>query len=210
MNDSRTSSKSLQHFPEGELFSTELMHDLDRAVEALLRPGGVILYPTETVYGLGGRASDSESALRIARLKGRARLPLLIIAEEPPMEWLVARQLAASFWPGPLSLVVPAWEGLAPEICGPDGTVGVRCSSHPVVQALVRRVGPITSTSANRSGEEPIFDPADLDFIVDAVVNIGPLPSRTPSTIVRGDTGEVIREGAISQGAIARVLAGRA
>jgi L-threonylcarbamoyladenylate synthase len=177
---------------------------------ALLRRGGVILYPTETLYGLGGRASDSASAVRIAAMKGRSRLPLLILAEDPPLEWLIARQLAAAFWPGPLSLVVPAWEGLAPEICAPDGTVGVRWTPHPVAQALVRFVGPITSTSANRSGEEPILDPRNLDFDVDAIVDVGPLPVRSPSTIIRGDTGEILREGAISRGAIARVLSGRA
>jgi L-threonylcarbamoyladenylate synthase len=196
--------------PDPTLLPVALERAVDAAVEALKQPGAVILYPTETLYGIGGLASDSRSAERVARLKARTRLPLLVIAENPPLEWLIAQQLAAAFWPGPLSLIVPAWEGLAPEILAPDGTVGVRRSPHEVVRALVRRVGPLTSTSANRSGEEPALDPSRVHFVVDAVIDMGPLPQRSPSTIVRGDTGEILREGAISRGAIARVLAGRA
>ncbi len=170
---------------------------LRRAVEALERPGGVVLYPTETLYGLGGRATDPRSAQRIAALKGRPPGGLIVLATAPPLDQPVARALAAAFWPGPLTLVVPGWPGLPPAVLGPDGTVAVRPPLHPAAVALVAALGPITSTSANRSGEPPLLDPADLQLEVDAVIDVGVLPESPPSTIVRGDSGAVLRAGAL-------------
>ncbi len=181
---------------------------LEQAIRALSRPGGVVLYPTSTVYGIGGRAHDAASALRIAEIKGRPPGGLIVLALEPELQGDLARRLADRFWPGPLTLVVPAWPGLAAEVLAPDGTVAVRPPLHPMAQALVRAVGPITSTSANPTGVAPPRRPADVTLPVDAVVDAGMLPPSPASTIVRADTGELLREGAIPDRAIAALLAG--
>ena len=175
------------------------------AVEALRRPGGVICYPTETVYGLGGRACDAASAERIGRLKGRGLQPLIVLVAGVP-EGLpaAAAPLIEAFWPGPMTLIVPALPGIAPSVLGPDGTVAVRWSSHPVVQELVEAVGPITSTSANRTGEPPLLIgtcPLDVDLTLD----FGPLEPEPPSTLVDLASGRLLREGRLAP-AIRRML----
>jgi L-threonylcarbamoyladenylate synthase len=133
-----------------------------------LRQGGLIAYPTETVWGL---AADATSELGIARLrtwKGRhASEPtaVLVASAEAAVALgfelsAAARRLARSFWPGPLTLVVASRRRFAPGVARQDGAVGLRCSSHPLAAALVRRVvregvGPVTATSLNRSGQPP-------------------------------------------------------
>jgi len=184
--------------------------EIQALIDALEHPGGVVLYPTETVYGLGGRAGDSAAAHRIARIKGRPLEPLIVLvnalpATAPPR----ARRLAERFWPGPLTLLLPSWEAITEEVCAADGTVGVRISSHPVVQTLVHAVGPITSTSANPTGLRPAQNFSELGSLseqVDAAYDGGVLTPSAPSTIVNGQTGEVIREGAISRRAVDAVL----
>ncbi len=178
------------------------------ALHALDRPGGVVLYPTQTVYGLGGRAEDAEAALRIAAIKGRPPGNLIVLALDPPLAGGLARALADALWPGPLTLVVPAWAGLPEAVLGPDGTVAVRPPLHPVALALVRAVGPITSTSANPSGAPTVRIPRELDLPVDAVLDVGPLPPSPPSTVVRADSGRVLREGAVPASEVERVVRG--
>ncbi len=180
---------------------------VEHAIRVLWRRGTIVLYPTQTLYGLGGRASDEESVLRLARLKGREPGRLVVLCEDPPLPWAVARRLAGRFWPGPLSIVVPAWGELAPAVCARDGTVAVRPPCHPVAAAMVRSVGPLTSTSANLSGMPPISLPSALPFTVDAVVDVGSLPRSPPSSVVRGDSGEILREGAIPSQVIQACLA---
>ncbi|HJN78092.1 MAG TPA: L-threonylcarbamoyladenylate synthase [Myxococcota bacterium] len=174
------------------------------AVDALRRPGGVVCYPTETVYGLGGRASDGASADRIAVLKGRPLQPLIVLVEG--IEWLdgEARQLASELWPGPVTLVVPGWPGVADEVLAPDGTVGVRWSGHPVCASLVEAVGPITSTSANLHGEPPPREAPSFD--VDAVVDVGALSFAEQSTIVHVAARRILRRGALAH-RVERLLA---
>lgn len=177
--------------------------DLSAATSALFAPGGVVLYPTETVYGLGGRACDSEAALRVSAIKGRAMLPLIVLVNELP-EGLEpsARALAGALWPGPVTLIVPAIPlpgGVAPEVLGPEGTLALRWSPHPVARALVAQVGPITSTSANRHGEPPVLDPrsaAALALPVDARVSGGVATPGPSSTLVDTRTGAILRAGA--------------
>ncbi len=157
-----------------------------------------MLYPTGTLWGLGGRAADGASALRIAQLKGRARLPLIVLVNRAPagLPPLAAR-LAEALWPGPVTLVVPAeaLPGVAPEVLAPDGTVGLRWTPHPVAQALVAAVGPLTSTSANAHGHPPVKRPEDLTLPVDAVAP-GACWGEAPSTILHGVTGAILRPGA--------------
>ena len=166
-----------------------------QAVAALRRSGGVVLYPTETVYGIGGRAADVAAAHRIGELKGRGLQPLIVLVDCIP-EWLpeVGRALAQKFWPGPLTLVVPGEGRFPQEILGSDGGVALRLSPHPVVQQLVAAVGPITSTSANLTGEPPVMDPSRCSLDVDAVVDCGLLDSAAASTLYHLEKG-FLREG---------------
>jgi len=127
--------------------------------------GGLLAYPTETVWGLGADAKSVAAIERLRGWKGRPdSAPLSILVATPDaLEPLgfelndLARRLAAAFWPGPLTLVMNCHGRFAPGVSRHDGAVGVRCSSHPISAALARRlaaegVGPITSTSLNRSG----------------------------------------------------------
>ncbi|MFB3060915.1 MAG: L-threonylcarbamoyladenylate synthase [Candidatus Binatia bacterium] len=194
---------------------------LEQAIEAL-RSGEVIVFPTETFYGLGANALDRDAVEGVATLKGRevknpialiiADLDMLkvVIANPPP----IAERLMRVFWPGPLTLVLPAKKGLSPLLCNPHGGVGVRVSSHPIASALVRRLAyPLTATSANTSGAEPARTIAQaqayfanrLRIFIDA----GELKGQKGSTVVEchGDRYRVIREGEISSQELDRSLA---
>lgn len=137
---------------------------LSAAVDRI-RAGGLVAYPTETVFGLGADAGSEAALARLRRWKGRSEAqPLSILV--PGVAALSAlgceldprgRALAAAFWPGPLTLVVPCRRRFARGIARADGAVGLRCSSHPLAAELARRlsragVGPITATSLNPSG----------------------------------------------------------
>ncbi len=171
------------------------MSAISAAVAALQRPGGVVLYPTETVYGLGGRAHDAASARRIAALKGREVQPLIaLLAEAPPGLEGLAAALARAFWPGPVTLILPAPPpglAVAAEILGPGGSLALRVTPHPIARALVEAVGPITSTSANAHGEPPALEVADCALAVDA----GRLAPSAPSTVVDVAGARILRDG---------------
>lgn len=163
---------------------------MNAAIEALRKEGGVVLYPTETLYGLGGRAHDVRSAVKIGEIKGRGLQPLIVLVNEIP-DWLPkeARPLAEAFWPGPLTLIVPGGGLFPDEILGPDGGVALRYSSHPIAQELVAAVGPITSTSANRTGEPPLLSVDGHGLEVDALVDYGtiaPSPASTMFHLTKG------------------------
>jgi L-threonylcarbamoyladenylate synthase len=131
-----------------------------------LREGGLLAYPTETVWGLGADATSDAAVARLQRWKGRdPGEPLAILIELVDDLTRLgfelgpgAKRLAGLFWPGPLTLVLRCRERFAQGVARADGAVGVRCSAHPLAAALARRlrverVGPITATSLNRSGE---------------------------------------------------------
>jgi len=133
-----------------------------------VRDGGMLAYPTETVWGLGVDAASERALGRLQRWKEReAAAPVSILIADPAalegLEFAVgpaARRLAAEFWPGPLTLVLHGRRRFARGVARSDGAVGVRCSAHPLAAALARRlasegVGPLTSTSLNRSGAPP-------------------------------------------------------
>lgn len=184
--------------------------------------GGVVIGPTESAYGLFALATRPEATARVAALKGRPTgqpLPLVVgdagglgrIAEPPNDAEL---RLMRTFWPGPLTLVLRARPGLPEEVTAGTGTVGVRMPPHPVTLALCLAAGPLTATSANLSGgplaravEE--IDPALLEHDV-FVVDGGRCPDARPSTVARvSEAGEVevLREGPITRGQLAAVLA---
>ncbi len=143
-----------------------------------LRTGGLIAYPTETVWGLAADATSEAALSRLLRWKGRdAADPIAILVENAADLALLgfdlgraARRLASLFWPGPLTLVLPCRGKFAHGIARADGAVGVRCSSHPLAAALARRlrtdrVGPITATSLNRSGAASARTRADAALL---------------------------------------------
>lgn len=180
---------------------------------AALRAGEVAVYPTETFYGLAADAFAPAALERIFAIKGRdAAKTIALIAHDtrsafalardvPP----IARRLADAFWPGPLTLVMPARSGIPDALIGPDGGVGVRVSSHPIARALAHGLGrPITATSANRSGEPPartvVQARAALGDKVKVFVEGGKLIGGAPSTVVQCDRDDwqLLRAGAVS------------
>jgi L-threonylcarbamoyladenylate synthase len=182
-----------------------------------MKEHGVLAYPTETVYGFGG-AVDSESVANLIALKGRpANKPFLLIVAASEMITRLglhltgyASQLAAGFWPGPLTLVLPGGERQVPDqLRGPEGGIAVRWTPHRGLSRLVQAYGaPITSTSANLPGIPPATNAGQIleqwkDAITRGrlyVLDGGQLISSPPSTVVdcTGPRPRVIRPGAIS------------
>jgi L-threonylcarbamoyladenylate synthase len=165
----------------------------------MLRSGGVIAFPTDTVYGLGASADDEVAAKRIYQIKGRpAGMPLiLMVAAESQLEGLVhvdsrAEAMMRRWWPGPLTLVLHAIGG---------GTLGVRIPKHKVALELLRHAGPLMTTSANLHGNEPAMSAAEAEKLagVMAVLDGGVAPGGTTSSVLdlTGSEPHVLREGAI-------------
>lgn len=133
-----------------------------------VRGGGLLAYPTETVWGLGADARSADALQTLGRWKGRgSSAPFAILIEEPSdlaslgcEPAAAARRLIDAFWPGPLTLILPCRDPFPAAVSRGGGAVGVRCSSHPLSAAIARRlklegVGPITATSLNRAGAAP-------------------------------------------------------
>jgi L-threonylcarbamoyladenylate synthase len=181
----------------------------------LLSRGGVIVYPTETLYGLGGNPQVPEVAERIFGIKGRElRKPLPLIASsleavhQAIAEWpFSAEKLSRAFWPGPLTLVLRAAPHIRPLIHGNTGRIAIRVSSHPVAQALATEAGGLLiATSANQANQRPYQRPSELpgEFLalVDALIDAGPCGGTLrghPSTVVDVSTvgPRLIRAGCI-------------
>ncbi|MFI5353606.1 MAG: L-threonylcarbamoyladenylate synthase [Candidatus Binatales bacterium] len=195
---------------------------VDRAVEALRR-GELVVYPTETLYALGADAASPAALRRLFAAKAReAGKPVALIAADPAMGFAIARdipgaarRLAKAFWPGPLTLVMPAKAGLPESLVGADGGVGVRVSSHPIAHALARRLGrPITATSANPAGQPPstTIEQARAAFgrKVKVYLEGGELGGSPPSTVVAFDREaiKVLRAGAIPRRRLEAALTG--
>jgi L-threonylcarbamoyladenylate synthase len=137
-----------------------------KAAKVITR-GGVIIYPTETLYGLGANPLDTEAMKRLYEIKGREGakpIPFLIkdqemlatLAEEIPP---IGRRLIERYWPGPLTLIFRARERLPAPLRGEAGTIGLRISSHPIARGIVGAVDcPLTATSANPAGEGDLTD----------------------------------------------------
>lgn len=197
---------------------------IEDAIDAL-RAGELVVYPTETFYGVAADPLSKSALKRLFAIKGRdaAKTVAMIAAdtrsafslarEVPP----IARRLAECFWPGPLTLVLPARAQIAPELIGLSGGVGVRVSSHPTARALAAGLArPITATSANRAGESPAKTLADARKTLSREIKVylegGTLGTSAPSTVleVAGDRWRIIREGAVSGRQIAAALAGEA
>lgn len=194
-----------------------------------LRAGGLLAYPTETVYGLGSRPR-AEEVRALAQLKGRpeGKPFLLLVAGRDMAEAQglafndTAGALARAFWPGPLTLVLPGGGGRLPDsLRGPEGGIAVRWTSHPQVVRLVTALGePLTSTSANVPGEAaaPGVDAIARDFAVAVqagrllLLDGGVLGNRPPSTVVdcTGPAPRIVRAGAIPVAELRRAVGGLA
>jgi tRNA threonylcarbamoyl adenosine modification protein (Sua5/YciO/YrdC/YwlC family) len=196
---------------------------MDEAVAAAARSldrGGIIVLPTDTVYGLAARAEDARAVERIYELKGRAEdkpLQVLVSRSEWPAELAesspAAERLARAFWPGPLTIVVAA-AASAPGHLVRDGAIGLRAPDHPVVLALARASGPLAATSANRSGEPT---PSTIDAIrdlfgsaVDVYVDGGTIAAAASTVVdLTGAEPVIVRDGAITAEALKGAIGGR-
>lgn len=172
--------------------------DIDRAA-AVIRRGGLVVFPTETVYGLGGDATSAEAARRIYAAKGRpSDNPLIIHVADPADAGRYAHtddlfdRLAAAFMPGPLTVIMPRRPCIPLSTTGGLETVAVRCPSHPVAHALIAAAGvPIAAPSANLSGSPSPTCAAhvikDLSGRVDMILDGGEADIGLESTIVKLD-----------------------
>lgn len=173
-----------------------------RRAADLLRSGKLVAFPTETVYGLGANALDPAAVDRLFAAKGRpATNPLIVhvahveqvaaLAQDFPS---AARRLAAAFWPGPLTLVLPRTLRVPDAVTAGGPTVAVRLPAHPTAAALLRAAGvPVAAPSANRSGRlSPTLATHVEDGLADLVLDGGPCPGGLESTVV-DTTGEQVR-----------------
>jgi len=177
----------------------------------ILQRGGLVAFPTDTVYGVGALAFDGKAVESIYAAKDRPiekAIPVLI-ADADDMEKIgidipdIAYQLAARFWPGPLTVVVPKKPTL-PESVSATETVGVRVPDHEVARALLRAAGPMAVTSANISGQPSPSTAqevlAQLGGRIDLILDSGTTPGGVPSTLVdcMGEEIRILRKGPIS------------
>ncbi len=194
--------------------------DLGRAVD-ILRQGGLVAFPTETVYGLGANASDPDAVRRIFAAKGRpADHPVIVHISDVAQlsDWVgdvpqVALDLAEAFWPGPLTLILPRRDTVPNVVTGGLATVGIRVPSHTLAFALLRRFGGgVAAPSANRFGRisptraEHVL--AELGERVDLILDGGAAEVGVESTIVdvsRG-TPRLLRPGGVSVAQLREVL----
>jgi L-threonylcarbamoyladenylate synthase len=197
------------------------LHDAIAALQA----GELVVYPTETFYGIAADPFSPSALEKLFALKGRdPQKPIALIAADSQMAFEIAREvpdvarrLASAFWPGPLTIVVPARDGFPAQLLGPDGGVGIRVSPHPIARALSEELGrPITATSANRSGEAPATTlqaaHKSLGDKVKVFLEGGTLSASAPSTVVVCDAQgfRSIRAGAIAERQLIAALSARA
>jgi L-threonylcarbamoyladenylate synthase len=196
-----------------------------KAVEraaAVVRSGGVLVYPTETVYGIGCDPANTDAVARVRTVKGRdADKPMLAITDRwgRVASWIAGltdahRALMQHEPPLPVTIVFDASDDAPPGLVSPQGGIGIRRTTDPFCRALVAAADtPVLSTSANRAAQPPVARFADLDFtVLDAVddaVDAGRDLSGTPSTVVRVEEGRlvVLREGAVRTAELHQIVA---
>lgn len=185
----------------------------------ILKHGGTVVFPTDTVYGLASLPFNEDFVERLYVIKGRnsTRAIAVLIGEVSGLEKvsispsISAKQLAEQFWPGPLTLVVPRHPNL-PEVLAPLPTVGVRVPDHPVALNLLGITGPLAVTSANLSSRENTNTAQEafeqLQGRVDLIIDGGRSPGGVPSTVVDCTTPDltILRPGPISYDDIERIV----
>jgi L-threonylcarbamoyladenylate synthase len=176
----------------------------------ILKNGGLVSFPTDTVYGLATLPFDEETVERLYVAKGRntERAIAVLLGEMSQLKLVVkeldenALRLAEKFWPGPLTLIVPRLSTI-PNALSPTLTVGVRIPDHPIALSLLRLVGPLAVTSANLSGSENTVNAqqvlSQLDGRIHLILDGGTTPGGVPSTVIEciGDEPKILREGPI-------------
>ena len=186
----------------------------------ILQHGGLVAFPTDTVYGLAAMPFDAESVERLYAAKGRNsdRAIAVLLGEVSQLKLVSekmttsAEVLAERFWPGPLTLIVPRLPSL-PDVLSSTPNVGVRIPDHPVALALLRLVGPLAVTSANLSGDRNTTTADEvleqLNNRVHLILDGGTAPGGVPSTVIDCTTPEpvILRQGPISEKAIQAALA---
>lgn len=192
---------------------------LEQAISTL-QGGGVIAFPTDTVYGIGASLEHPEALRRIYDLKGRPPdkpLPILIARVEmldklsPDVDERLV-DLAEQFWPGALTIVLPAADHLPAEVKAPDNTIGVRLPNHSIPLTIAERAGgAIATTSANISGHDAAHAATEIrdamGTAIDVILDGGFAPEENASTVIRVVDGEIVvlREGVIRQDALQKV-----
>ena len=192
-------------------------------IARMLETGGVVCFPTDTLYGLAVNPSNPEAVERLFTLKGRTGAkPILLLLDSIELARTVSlpnpvfEEVAATFWPGPLTLVTPAQDHLSDRVTGGTGTIGVRWPDASVPRLLIEAFGvPITGTSANRSGQPGVRSALDalhqLGEGVDVVIDGGTLGDSPASTVldVSGDVPILLREGPVTYQTLVRFFDGR-
>lgn len=198
--------------------ATTLEH-LSQQVTAVLQRSGLVAVPTETFYGLAVDPFDATALDRLRVVKGREEgTPILVLlgslgdlssfAAHVPA---AASILMEAFWPGPLTILFPARSSVPQAVTAGTGRVGIRLSSCEALCEVLKRVGPVTGTSANRTGGPPAHTAREVQQVfgdeLDLIIDAGATPGGRPSTVVEVDqTLRVVREGVISQDAIEAAL----
>jgi L-threonylcarbamoyladenylate synthase len=192
---------------------------------AVIKQGGVIVFPTRCLYGLGADALNPDAVERIIEIKRRPEdNPILVLIDSKnQLEMLVEKiplagdAIMEAFWPGRVTLVFDARDTLADSLTAQTGKIGVRLPGHPVAAAMLRQVkGPVTGTSANLSGRPGCYRLLDLDpqiaEQVDLVLDAGTLQGGVGSTVVdvTEEPPRILRKGEVTASQILGLLAGQA
>ena len=194
-----------------EIISAELPNAIQHALD-VLQNGGLVAFPTDTVYGLAAPVLSVPSIERLYVVKGRSSTKAIAVLLGTPddLSQVAAevdaqtRKIAQAFWPGPLTLIVPRHPRL-PELLAPLPTIGVRIPDHPVALALLQAAGPLAVTSANISGGKNTQTARQvykqLKGRVHLILDGGKTPGGIPSTVVdcTSETLKILREGPITQ-----------
>lgn len=193
-----------------EILLAKREESIAKAIECVKR-GGLIAFPTDTVYGVGGGAFDPKVIHQIIQIKerGASKAIPILLGDKVHLKLVVAhmsifaKRLAEAFWPGPLTLVVPRHPDL-PENISPNDTIGVRMPDHPVALMLLKNTGPMAVTSANLSGSPDSHTAQEvlgqLGSRIDLILDGGKTPGGVPSTVVdcTGEHPVILRSGPLS------------
>jgi L-threonylcarbamoyladenylate synthase len=197
-----------------DLNPKRISRNIINRVATIVREGGIILYPTETIYGLGCNLFNEEAVKRLYMLKKRSeKKPILVLVRNLSMLKelvadvpLLSLRLMKRFWPGPLTLIFRARQGMSELVTAHSGKIGIRISSYPFCLKLLEVCQtPILSTSANISGQKSISEIKSLKQLfvsqVEAIITAHDLSPSPPSTVVDISDGKLklIREGTISK-----------
>jgi len=196
----------------------KIFKEVNREIIESIKRGKILVYPTETCYGLGGDATNPEVVEKIYKIKQRREeKPFLVVVPDVAMameylEWCPQLdEIASKYWPGPLTIVGRLkiedlrLLRLASGVVAPDGTIALRVTAHLVASALARGLGrPLISTSANISGRQPSYSASEVIKMFqnqpdqpDILIDAGELPKNSPTTIVRvvDEEVEILRQG---------------